>query len=1069
MNLEEARRIMAGVYEGQPTLTPEQQEAAQFILAEEARKQAAGEIPRFTTTEDWRAAGSPETAIIGGPPKPKPTPENIEEETARFLEVQHPYVEITGDVESGEASFKVDVPAAIDAGVPKEKLIRMFGVGYVTEGEAFSTQRVALKELADYQTDEGYDVASAIIAGKINEVRAAFGGTEEANLALVDAQVFVSDNTKLPDGNWINKTDLSQIKQDNPEAYQLLTTKGFEAADKYIGDYNTNVAEQNAQIERQNALVDKLNLDKDGNFNPVEFLRANKDTGVADLKEMGFTDKEVAEWQKTTINPMYLNTLYLAAVKAKQNELLKTTKPELLEDSTSYTLRIDGLAQAEAYKQFSPEEQKLLTKEAFVSAEGILIPGVETAAHWAYLSTKDKVVAVSWDVANVAVMLWGGKIVGAAVKGVGGKLGLTGISRLNKLATTAGKTADDLNSARQSLEGAMTAGSDATVIRLRGDALEAARTASKVADKSFFTKLEIINRLSPKQLRLLEQKSGVKGLADSIQGVSRASKDVEIAWKSIDKSRFYTDPKGASQIYTNNQHLLRLANLQNAQANLELSLQRAGSTLTPRYKVLEPPQAFQRALVESENEIARTRALIKAADPESNVGYLEKRLRRAEKTLADLQERQAQGRQLGIFGATTGRLIPYTRLEWSAKLSADKETLDEINRFLESKLKPSQGKPLTAKQIKLREELDRLAKQSRAKYEAEVQKGRVAVAEQKAEALAKAQKVTLPKTVIKPKLKPSELPVIKPEPFKPIPFRLSPKQKGETKVKPEAIPSEEYGRLTLAQMERYYGEGVQVDVRSQSITKALSRTQGFTELTPAEWTQVDELVKAGVKAQAKAGVQDLTKVQARDAVREAVQQKANEQVRVQPQAKTVTQTNVQAITNTIVDTPVKPPTKPRIKPSLPIKPRGKVDSDTQKRETIVNAGGAVAWSQGRLNDKPVWHTVVKPYTPQDHIVVVGKTPEGAKLFPGPGEAYRSITLLRGQGPSKPTRLEGGAVDPVLYTPKDGKGIAISFIKDTSVRKRYKRFSKSITKPSEVGSGIVETRRSGKTIRHLALT
>ena len=153
--------------------------------------------------------------------------------------------------------------------------------------------------------------------------------------------------------------------------------------------------------------------------------------------------------------------------------------------------------------------------------------------------------------------------------------------------------------------------------------------------------------------------------------------------------------------------------------------------------------------------------------------------------------------------------------------------------------------------------------------------------------------------------------------------------------------------------------------------------------------------------------------------------------------------------------PVKPPMEP------PIKMGGKL-SDTEKRQLIKEAPGAIAWPQGKLADN-VWHTVLEPYSQPRHYIVVGKAPEGAKLYPGPREAYKSITQLYGKGPRTPVKLEGGAIDPVLYS--EGGRTKIGFVKDITNR-RHHRMPKTRITQSSLAPDIVEVSVGGHRRRHL---
>lgn len=161
----------------------------------------------------------------------------------------------------------------------------------------------------------------------------------------------------------------------------------------------------------------------------------------------------------------------------------------------------------------------------------------------------------------------------------------------------------------------------------------------------------------------------------------------------------------------------------------------------------------------------------------------------------------------------------------------------------------------------------------------------------------------------------------------------------------------------------------------------------------------------------------------------------------------------------------KPPRTPKIKPVKPIPRFGTGEdkkSDEEKRQAIKDAGGAVAWPQGELRGKTVWHVILAPFDKPRHLIVLGKQPEGAENYPGPGQAYKSIKTLFGKGPDKPVKLEGGIADPVI-TSENGHA-KITFAHDKTASRL--RHPKTKTYPSSFAPDIVITKRGGKKRRHL---
>lgn len=115
--------------------------------------------------------------------------------------------------------------------------------------------------------------------------------------------------------------------------------------------------------------------------------------------------------------------------------------------------------------------------------------------------------------------------------------------------------------------------------------------------------------------------------------------------------------------------------------------------------------------------------------------------------------------------------------------------------------------------------------------------------------------------------------------------------------------------------------------------------------------------------------------------------------------------------------------------------------------------------------------VVSPFTRRDKVVVLGKTPEGATIAEGKGQAYKSITMTRGIPPSQPTRFEGGAIDPVVSPiPGHKRGVKIAFVPDKEV---YRKGNISIVERPATAKeerkerpGRVATRKSAPRSRYL---
>jgi len=255
-------------------------------------------------------------------------------------------------------------------------------------------------------------------------------------------------------------------------------------------------------------------------------------------------------------------------------------------------------------------------------------------------------------------------------------------------------------------------------------------------------------------------------------------------------------------------------------------------------------------------------------------------------------------------------------------------------------------------------------------------------------------------------------------------------------------------------------------------------TKLLTEVEPEIQSKVIIDVEQAIKEATE--TETLTETQSKEATKiiNAIKTDIQEQTKTETQAQTQTETETQTklkssvATKTATDItypykikPTERPGQPKQKePSTPKKPKlrtkGSEQEDEEKRKVIKEAGGAVAWPQGKLNDKTVWHVIIAPFDNPRHLVVLGVQPEGAVNFPGPGQAYKSIKTLYGKGPAKPVKIEGGIADPVITSSK-GK-ININFIHDKKAAGR-----KTITYPSDFAPDVVIKVKGGKKRRVLS--
>jgi len=1030
-------------------------------------------------------------------------------------------------------------------------------------------------------------------------------------------------NTKLPDGQWIAKTDLANMKKDNPGVYKVFVTKGFSAGLAAVDRDSEKAEEANRamarlqqhpamvtvyrdgkavlrpskagqidiaaaydaglekdiklffgdtgikQIEKQKAVIAKLNPDKDGFINGVAHLRANPATGASDLKAAGFKDDEIKEWNRVAGSPIYLSGLFDEAFRVERNKLQKTTKLEPLERAVDYNQRVDGLAQVAAYSHFSEPEQAIITKERFLQAEvlggtilGIGIggyPGVaiiagtmaaETGVHYSHMSAPDRVISVSTDLAMVALMLWGGRllrpVVKEAIKGTSSFVSTTagGVAKMERIVANAGKagskfnktwidyakTAERVAANTKTLQKAAAEARAATTkaaqlkaateqtmatnnlkanmlrLGIQGNATKAAETASRKADELFLKKLSSLKNITPKELLRLEKASGIPNLRSVIRGVSGAQGDLSIAWKYANKAKFYTNPKTPAQLEANVRHLMRMAEVQDAQYGLEMALGRANSTLQPRYPKYDVPSGID--FLEARYGV---KMMWRDIPPDAVEGGGMSRTTKSMyvrtyeqlKTLRDAKVITEEEYKRWLLYLKARAAIPRSVLRLKPGQAA---TDSDILKAADDVITGKGGPGGQARYDRIKQISDESMAKYKAGIEADKKAAQTAVAERQkrlAEELAKAKPPQTPKpsqegipTMITRQMEatlkakgftqaqinkmtpleaweklgkmggPIKTPKVKPDPTKPVPFGMKPKPKvEEVEAKPETYQEK---------MDRLYGKDPlpDIDAYSKSVTKVLFATEGFTELTPKEWTQIKELIKAAAEAQTRVEVAGLTATQIRQQAKEAIEQKTRIYVKQQPLATPQLETRAAIITKVALETPLKPveslkpkvPKKPPKKPPVPIVPL-RAGKGEEKDWTQKEIDSAIAWKAGF-----VVHAIKSPYRRgiDEKSFHVDDLPEGLKVIPihkGKGSAAASARVIRGVLKRKVT-TDVGTQDVIISPHNGGRRVSVRHVRDVkgTVSQTTIKKGKSISKKkgrifsSKVGGSEVLSRR-----------
>lgn len=231
-----------------------------------------------------------------------------------------------------------------------------------------------------------------------------------------------------------------------------------------------------------------------------------------------------------------------------------------------------------------------------------------------------------------------------------------------------------------------------------------------------------------------------------------------------------------------------------------------------------------------------------------------------------------------------------------------------------------------------------------------------------------------------------------------------------------------------------------------------------------------ELVSTGESS--KSAIKSVTKlypaVRLQQITSTKLEQVVKQATRISPATQTIPVTKTPIFPVTPIPPVIPPPPTPPPPPKIP---HAGMAADKEKRQAIKEAkGSAASWPQGELDGKTVWHTIILfPNNKTRHIIVLGDRPEGAEYYPGPREAYRSISLLWGKGPSKPVTVEGGAIDPTIHPTMGGKKVTITFEQDKRYAKqRHFPQNKTRVKQSDLAEDIEEVTKGGVTRRHIRI-
>lgn len=189
----------------------------------------------FRNSDEYRRAQNLGASL--GPHAGSKIPDN----TVVYLEGEKPVARYTTEkLEKGELELnpeKIRVPVMNYAG--KQVLLTSEQIEYL--GAAAGNPEEQLK-LAKKYNIVSKKTTMKQFAGGIDKEAAAEAFTSQQEQARFERQ-----NTILPDGVYVAKSDLADLKKENPELYKIYTKQGFDAGNKYVEEWNATIESDKSQ------------------------------------------------------------------------------------------------------------------------------------------------------------------------------------------------------------------------------------------------------------------------------------------------------------------------------------------------------------------------------------------------------------------------------------------------------------------------------------------------------------------------------------------------------------------------------------------------------------------------------------------------------------------------------------------------------------------------------------------------------------------------------------------------------------------------------------------------------
>ena len=906
--------------------------------------------------------------------------------------------------------------------------------------ESYNT---AVSKLAEYEDGDKYDIAGYLRDHPSQEdagilLQAGFSKetiteTRKYNVALADISKY-----KTADGY-----DLAKYLRNNPGQEQKIIDAGWgteEIAEAQKFNYEYLGVGVPERIDRDKFIADYYK-EKGWKFDLQSIIAPNALGAVAGVLKPTPNFKPYQEANEA-YNKIYAPPMSLAEFQRNYFddkdwpivEDIKGTNGRIL-GVDEYTFRKTLLSPESAHKAEATKEYikkfgyEPIVQQVVENVFDMAVPGYYVSTNWNNLSTPAKAINIAIDVVFIG-MLFGKPLVGvtrAAYRTISRELGGAGVEVLDKLSSrlARGIAANDRVVVRAEARNMVKLGEEMQARGIAGGDSLIARGNNIIKNAE---NIAIINRSPSKTL-----KQAIKRVVDDAEGLSKR----EGGFLEIEKRQGRPEPKLHEGPRVGEKYRVGEYTVSRKEAetlaretgvsldDIEQALRRVGNDkarLAEEIRKLKNNRDFEKILKDI-NKAGKEkrdidfekilRDINKAGEETKARADLIKRLKRLEQEKQKIQEarllRKLEESKRRLQGEPVKEKAKLTQSE-KAKIEA--ENRQKLKEQMQS-IKEQQKEWYKQDRI----EDDTLRQEARIKRRLEESKARqerVKLAQEKARRQAAVRISTKPST-LRPLPEQGRMPSLAPgQAVAPMvkPLISYPSREGQREFAERVLATEVHRGYVRSAEEEAESE---TDVKYKTELEEQAATRTRTKTIPATRTQT--ITRTSPITETRAAILPKIKpeIKPQDTPKEAPKDTPKPTPKPKPPK---------------LSTPKKPPPKEPDESNKRLRlklPGG--SSDKEKRQAVLNAEGAIAWRQGQLGGKDVWHCIKYPYASEtDCLTVLGKKPSNTTIVRGPASAYQTIKLRHGQPPASKVTGDMGFMD-FFIEPKTGRRVGIGFKPD----------------------------------------